>query len=260
MGVEKSKATRGCHDCGGAYSGKKKTRWLSLVHFIVWLEKYWGRTFHKWMVTLVGTDEWMIILLAMSTGKIKAHGPGGVQVTVQRIVGGASKFLLVYRAFTKIGDLEDGSDSAWPTADFQFWNPDENDKVRLFVLVYLLSGCDFLPAISGLPFKKMWVTALQSVRTEGVFTQSLFVQENDVWSVRIDECIKLLATMFFFMNEAAFSRGERTAAIFSSACTATSRTTSTSSASLSSASAARGQLPPAQDWSRCASRASGPAP
>ncbi|CAM9135037.1 unnamed protein product [Pylaiella littoralis] len=57
----------------------------------------------------------------------------------------------------------------------------------------------------------MWVTALQSVRTEGVFTQSLFVQENDVWSVRIDECIKLLATMFFFKYEAAFARGERTA-------------------------------------------------
>ncbi|CAM9582307.1 unnamed protein product, partial [Pylaiella littoralis] len=132
------------------------------------------------------------------------------QVTVQRIVGGAPKFLLVNRAFAKIGNLEDGSDSAWPTADFQFWNPDENDKVRLFVLAHLLSGCDFLPAISGLPFKKMWVTAVQSVRTEGVFTQS-FVQENDVWSVRVDECIKLLTAMFFFKYEAAFARGERTA-------------------------------------------------
>ncbi|CAM9817462.1 unnamed protein product [Pylaiella littoralis] len=76
MGVEKSKATRVCHDCGGAYSGKK-ARWLSLVHFILWSEKYWGRTFHKWLVTSVDTDEWMIILLAMSTGKIKAWSRSG---------------------------------------------------------------------------------------------------------------------------------------------------------------------------------------
>ncbi|CAM9536542.1 unnamed protein product, partial [Pylaiella littoralis] len=30
VGVEKSKATRVCHDCGGAYSGKKKTKWYEI--------------------------------------------------------------------------------------------------------------------------------------------------------------------------------------------------------------------------------------
>ncbi|CAN0380650.1 unnamed protein product [Pylaiella littoralis] len=89
--------------------------------------------------------------------------------------------------------------------------PDENDKVRLFVLIYLLAGCDFLPAMSGLPFDKMWYFALKSVRAQGVFKDPLFVKDDEVWAVDIDECMKLLATMFFFKNEAAFRRGERTA-------------------------------------------------
>ena len=45
----------------------------------------------------------MIILLAMNTGKIEVHGPGMVDVTVQRIVGGVPKSIWVNRAFTKIG-------------------------------------------------------------------------------------------------------------------------------------------------------------
>ncbi|CAN0430768.1 unnamed protein product [Pylaiella littoralis] len=54
---------------------------LSIVHFIVWDKKYWGNKFRRWLVTSVDTDEWMIIQLAMSTGKIAARGPEAVQVT-----------------------------------------------------------------------------------------------------------------------------------------------------------------------------------
>ncbi|CAN0055456.1 unnamed protein product [Pylaiella littoralis] len=60
---------------------------LSLVHFIVQAKRYWGKDFDKWLVTSVVTDEWMIIILAMSSGKIRPQGPGAVEVTVQRIVG-----------------------------------------------------------------------------------------------------------------------------------------------------------------------------
>ncbi|CAN0247626.1 unnamed protein product [Pylaiella littoralis] len=184
---------------------------LSLVHFIVQAKRYWGKDFDKWLVTSVDTDEWMIILLAMSTGKIKPQGPGTVEVTVQRIVGGVPRFLWVNRSFAKICELEAGIESAWPAAGFGGWTPDKNEKVRLFVLIYLLAGCDFLPAMSGLPFDKMWAFALKSVRAQGVFKNPLFVKDDEVWAVDIDECIKLLATMFFFKNEAAFRRGERTA-------------------------------------------------
>ncbi|CAN0185998.1 unnamed protein product, partial [Pylaiella littoralis] len=96
--------------------------------FIVQAKRYWGKDFDKWLVTSVDTDEWMIILLAMSTGKIKPQGPGAVEVTVQRIVGGVPRFLWVNRAFAKICELEDGIESAWPAAGFGGWTPDKNDK------------------------------------------------------------------------------------------------------------------------------------
>lgn len=185
---------------------------LSVVHFIVWSEKYWGKTFDKWLVTSVDTDQWMIILLAMSAGKITPHGVGEVQVTVQRIVGGQTKFLLVNQAYKKICILQDGSDSAWPADGWVGWNPSDDDKVRLFVLVYLLAGCDFLPAISGLPFEKMWEAALKSVRAQGVFNKPLFVKENGVWALDEIEVVKLLTTMFYFKHEPAFRIGGKSPA------------------------------------------------
>lgn len=170
--------------------------------------KYWGKEIRKWLVTLVDMDEWTIILLAMSAGKIKPLGSEAVQVTVQRTVGGFPRLLLANRAFARVDKIEHGGESAWPTADFQCWKPDHDDKVRLFVLVYLLSGCDFLPEISSLPFGKIWKVALACVRAEGVFDRSLFVKENDNWTVSIDECVNLLVTMFYVKNEATFLRGE----------------------------------------------------
>ncbi|CAN0503137.1 unnamed protein product [Ectocarpus sp. 12 AP-2014] len=92
-------------------------------------------------------------------------------------------------------------------SDFQAWIHDDDEKVHLFVLVCLLAGCDFLPAISGVPFGTMWALALTSVRTEGVFRTSIFVREGGAWGVKIDECIKLLATKSYFKYETAFARG-----------------------------------------------------
>lgn len=128
---------------------------LSLVHFIAWAKKYWGKEFVRWLLTSVDTDLWMIVLLAMSTGHIQAEGEQVVDVSVCKVTGGVPKYIWVNRVFTAICDLKDGGESAWPAADFAGWVPDRDERVRLFVLVYLLSGCDFLPAISGLPFSRM---------------------------------------------------------------------------------------------------------
>ncbi|CAB1121071.1 unnamed protein product [Ectocarpus sp. CCAP 1310/34] len=92
-------------------------------------------------------------------------------------------------------------------SDFQGWIPDDDEKVRLFVLVYLLAGCDFLPAISGLPFGTMWALTLKSVRTEGVFRTYICAREGGEWGIKTDECIKLLANIFYFKYEASFTRG-----------------------------------------------------
>ncbi|CAN0202363.1 unnamed protein product [Pylaiella littoralis] len=91
--------------------------------------------------------------------------------------------------------------------------PHDNDRVvRLFVFIYLLAGCNFLPAMFGLPFEEMWVVALKNVRAEGVCKRPRFFQDGEVWMVNVDECIKLMATIFSsFKNEAAFRRGGRTA-------------------------------------------------
>ncbi|CAB1106299.1 unnamed protein product [Ectocarpus sp. CCAP 1310/34] len=51
----------------------------------------------------------------------------------------------------------------------------------------------------------MWILALKSVRAEGVFNRSLFVMEDEVWTVDIEQSIKLLATIFYFRYEAAFA-------------------------------------------------------
>lgn len=67
--------------------------------------------------------------------------------------------------------------------------------------------------MSGLPFEKIWVAALKSVRAKGVFKRPLFLQESEVWDLDIEESIKLIATFFFVKNEAAFRRGGRNAGI-----------------------------------------------
>ena len=177
---------------------------LSIAHFIVWSQKYFGEEIADWVVYSVDTDQWMIVLLAMSTGFLKATGDGRVRVTVEKRVGKESTYIYVNRVFEAIRDQKDGSESAWPAVNFNGWSPDENEKVRLFVLLYLLAGCDFLPALSGLGFERMWECALKSVRATGIFDGSIFVQDDGVWSVHIGGCVKLLATIFYFKYESSF--------------------------------------------------------
>ncbi|CAB1120179.1 unnamed protein product [Ectocarpus sp. CCAP 1310/34] len=142
----------------------------------------------------------------MTAGWLRPRGEGAVEVTVQKVVGGKTKFLWMNRVFASIYELQDGrSESAWPLLTFRGWIPTDNDKVRLFVLMFLESGCDYLPANSGLPFDKIWVLALKSVRTQGLFHKPLFFEEQDgTWAVHVDECAKILATMFIYNDEAAF--------------------------------------------------------
>lgn len=154
----------------------------------------------------------MIIFLAISTGHIRATGDEPVRVTVRKVVGGVSQYIFVNKVYEAIVDLEDGTESAWPLVDSAVdsaggcWQPDKDDKVRVFILVCLLAGCDFLPAISGLPSHKMWEAALKIVRAEGVFVKSIFVEKEGVWEVDIEDCVKLLTTIFFFKYERKLRR------------------------------------------------------
>ena len=62
---------------------------MSTVHFIVHHHRYCksgSMKLRNWLVTSVDTDQWMIIMLAMGTGKIVAEGSDAVNVTVARHV------------------------------------------------------------------------------------------------------------------------------------------------------------------------------
>ncbi|CAB1098857.1 unnamed protein product [Ectocarpus sp. CCAP 1310/34] len=149
---------------------------LSLVHFIVWAK----------------------------------NGEGAVEVTVQKVVGGDPKYIWVNRVFAAIRASGTATNLRGPrrTPVSRVGFPTTMRRYAFSSLsTYLLAGCDFLPAIPGLPFGTMWALALKSVRTEGVFRTSIFVREGGVWGVKIDECIKLLATIFYFKYEAVFARG-----------------------------------------------------
>ena len=59
----------------------------------------------KWLVTSVDTDQWIVILLAMGTGKITADGDDAVDVTVARHVKSSTEYIHVNRILRAIADL-----------------------------------------------------------------------------------------------------------------------------------------------------------
>lgn len=96
------------------------------------------------------------------------------RLTVRRVVGGGVGFLNVNRVYDTIGNLRDGEKSAWPALTWL----DNRENVGLFVLVYLMAGCDFLPAVSALPFGRLWNFTLLSLRSEGLFTSPVLVERH----------------------------------------------------------------------------------
>ena len=78
-------------------------------------------------------------------------------------------------------------------------------RVALFVLVFLLTGCDFLPCFHGLPFLVMWQALLKGLRVPGLFPKALLRFEGGSVFVDEDEVMKFLAVAFYYKRESAFS-------------------------------------------------------
>ena len=88
----------------------------------------------NWLVTSVDTDQWMIILLAMGTGKIVAEGPDAVNVTAARHVRSTVEYIHVNRIFQAIAKLSEiGEHAGWPSELPTFL--DNGARAVLFVLV-----------------------------------------------------------------------------------------------------------------------------
>ncbi|CAN0105118.1 unnamed protein product [Sphacelaria rigidula] len=190
---------------------------MSTVHFIIHSGRLFGKSLKKWLVTSIDIDQWIIVLLAMSSGFIKPHGSGAVLVTVNRIVKGGPQYILVNRVYSAIENLRDGSESARPPDGLYGWLT-PSIKVALFVFTYLLAGCDCLPHVSGIPFLKMWGFVLKAIRTQNLFSEAILADEDKRLRVEMDEGVKLLATVFFFRYENAFAQAATNPGILFATC------------------------------------------
>ena len=186
---------------------------LVTAHFIVNSWMYCEEPPTKWLVTSIDTDQWMIILLAMAVGKIRWAGPGKVDVTVKRVLSGGTDYIWVNRVYGALLGLTDGCESAWPKEDVVPWLVDDSLKVALFALVYLISGCDFLPAFTGLPFRNMWKFLLKGLLQPGLFPNPIILRNaTGLLVLDVVECTRLMATAFYFMHERRFLAADQTPA------------------------------------------------
>ena len=135
------------------------------VHFIVRYQRYCkasSRELRNWLVAFVDTDQQMITLLATRTGKLVSEGQESVNVTVSRPVRSTVEYIHVKNIFQARAWLTAiGEHAGWPS-ELPPWL-DNGTKTILFVLVFVLSGCDFLPVIVKCPFLLMWDSLLRGM-------------------------------------------------------------------------------------------------
>lgn len=98
-----------------------RERELAAIHFINHAERLFGKTINRWVITSIDTDQWMIVLLAMSTERIVPNGERALQVTVQRIVSRGPRYIFVNKVFDAITNKMDGGEPAWPPAEQYPW-------------------------------------------------------------------------------------------------------------------------------------------
>lgn len=83
--------------------------------------------------------------------------------------------------------------------------------ITLFVLLFILSGCDFLPCFHGLSSLDMWDTLVRGLRVRDLFPKPLLTFEDGKVTVEEEEVVKFLAVAFYCKREPAFSAEARSA-------------------------------------------------
>ncbi|CAN0344877.1 unnamed protein product [Pylaiella littoralis] len=202
---------------------------LSTTHAIIWHSNYTSRAaVRSWVVTSVDTDQIVHILLAMADGRIKPTGDDQVNVTVRRRKGGGvTQFVDVNRVYTALingpkwdqgakaffaattGDGQEEQEAGEPapiSGECPPWLEEHagQAKVVLFVVMYFLGGCDFLPAFHFLKLNKMFPYVVETISTPGLFTTPIVVKENGKWTVDVDQCVKMLGVCYFRMHWGIF--------------------------------------------------------
>lgn len=187
---------------------------LSTTHAIIH-NKFYTRedSIRSWMVTSIDTDQIIHLLLAMAAGKINPRVEPGenkqVRVTVRRRKGqGVVEFVDVNRVYEALADSDkweagavkgDGAVDAnavpqWLTAD------GGQAKVVLFVVMYFLGGCDFLPCFYNLKLEQMFKHVLATISQPGLFIKPIVKKADGKWTLDIEECVKMLGVCYFQMH------------------------------------------------------------
>lgn len=177
---------------------------LSTTHAVIWHHEYTGEAPVKsWMVTSVDTDQLIHLLLAMAEGKIETRGDDKVRVTVRRRRGeGAVQFVDVNRMFDAIcttKQWEAGSEEKGCPK----WLEEDGGraKVALYVVMYFLGVCDFLPAFFFLKLPKLFEHVLTTIAQPGLFNKPIVEKDaNGKWLLNVNECVKMLGVCYFQMH------------------------------------------------------------
>ena len=167
----------------------------------------------KWTITSTDTNQILHALLAMASGFLAPDGANRVDVTVRRrhskVLG---DFLLVNRLYEVVCN-----NSAW-VAPSHPWLTNEA-KVVVYVLVYLLGGCNFLPAMHSMTFERMLPYAMVAVSEGGLFKTPLVEKDNSgKWIVQEEAGIKLMATCYFRLHSKIFESADKSASEFFQDC------------------------------------------
>lgn len=150
------------------------------------------------MVTSSDTNQVVHILLAMVVGAIPCTGPGKADVQVPQKKGkGVANFVLVNRLYEAVCDVDKWAAGA-PAGGGRApeWLCDRT-KVVLFVVVYFLAGCDFLPGMHSTTSTRMLKHVTMTVAMPRLFEDPIVEDCDGRWRVHIERAVKVLCVCYF---------------------------------------------------------------
>ena len=172
---------------------------LATTHMIVQHTHYApGGPLRRWMVTSTDTDQAMHVLLAMATEAIPWSGSRKMEVQVRQKKGkGSEDFILVNRMYDAVRNKDKWSAGAAGGRRALPWWLTEAARGVLFVVLYFLAGCDFLPAMYNMGFKRMLHHVRMTVAMPGLFAEPIVSCSDGRWRVHTAAAVKMLCVCYF---------------------------------------------------------------
>ena len=139
-------------------------------------------------------------------GRIVADGQGKVDVIVARHVNTGTEYLHVNRIYMAIvGFRGVGAFEGWHAICPRWLN--DVIKAILSVPVYVLSGCNLLPAITKCSFPLMWGSLLKGLARESFFEVIVNQFHGGYFEVDEDEAVKMIAHTYYHRDARQFPAG-----------------------------------------------------